>query len=93
MPPGGGSFSPLTRASASRLIAAPWVGGTASRQAMINRMRKGSQGSGATSKPAKPVSTAFYEELFNKFKDSEERRRLHPARHSTCSLIPETVPP
>ena len=42
---------------------------------MINRMRKGSQGSGATSKPAKPVSTAFYEELFNKFKDSEER---HP---------------
>ena len=56
------------------LIAAPWVGGTASRLAMINRMRKGSQGSGATSKPAKPVSTAFYEELFNKFKDSEERR-------------------
>ena len=70
----GGSFSPLARASASRLIAAPWVGGTASRLGMINRMRKGSQGSGATSKPAKPVSTAFYEELFNKFKDSEERR-------------------
>ena len=41
---------------------------------MINRMRKSSYGSGATSKPAKPASTAFYEELFNKFKDSEERR-------------------
>ena len=47
---------------------------TASRHSMINRMRKSSYGSGATSKPAKPASTAFYEELFNKFKDSEERR-------------------
>jgi hypothetical protein len=45
---------------------------------MINRMRKGSHGSGTTSKPAKPVSTAFYEELFNKFKDSEERRPPAP---------------
>ena len=45
---------------------------TASRHSMINRMRKSSYGSGA--KPAKPASTAFYEELFNKFKDSEERR-------------------
>ena len=46
--------------------------GTASRRSMINRMRKSSYGSGATSKPAKPASTAFYEELFNRFKDSED---------------------
>ena len=39
---------------------------------MINRMRKSSYGSGASSKPTKPTSTAFYEELFNKFKDSDE---------------------
>jgi len=45
---------------------------------MINRMRKVSQGSGATSKPAKPVSTAFYEELFNKFKDSEDSDSIGP---------------
>ena len=60
---------------------------------MINRMRKGSQGSGATSKPAKPVSTAFYEELFNKFKDSEERRPPASRAAQLCSLIPETVQP
>ena len=64
---------------------------------MINRMRKSSYGSGATSKPAKPASTAFYEELFNKFKDSEERRCriLDCALHSTASrsLAPETVQP
>ncbi len=37
---------------------------------MINRMRKGS--SSGASKKAAPPSTVFYEELFNKFKDSDE---------------------
>ena len=60
------------------LLAKVVAWGTASRQPMINRMRKGSYGSGTTSKPAKSVSTAFYEELFNKFKDSEERRPPAP---------------
>jgi hypothetical protein len=70
----GGSFSP--QSLLAKVVARAW--GTASRQPMINRMRKGSYGSGTTSKPAKPVSTAFYEELFNKFKDSEERRPPAP---------------
>jgi len=59
---------------------------TASRHSMINRMRKSSYGSGA--KPAKPASTAFYEELFNRFKDSEDSDSIGPdGMEKLCEAI------
>ena len=54
---------------------------------MMNRMRKSSS-SGTSKKPsAAPASTAFYEELFNKFKEKEEESIGPGGVESLCKAI------